>query len=713
MKKKIICLVLTLATLTLSLASCGSFNFWDEDLSAYVSFDKDKFSAAINDGSIKITDGTFTTDATTRENRVMDSIFSSIGANTDKANKLTVGTPDGHDMLYYSYYVTATVDGVDYVFSVDTMAKDKAKEAQLGLNFPTDLNEEVLKLFEGYTFAEDTSYAPITSGNAEEGQLVFISYTRSYTKNDTAGTTQKVVATKHPMILDSENNPFAAKLVGQSIGSKITEAIKVELDKADENYEKFAGEYTDVKIEWAVNKGAASKTFEKVNEDDEKFTPTLVINDKKSIDVKDKDVTYTYTVYPVSFLEVEEFTAEAVINTIYAENVTFSAIRTILLGADFTEKTEDQQNASLNKYKFTVDGEEVTLEEFVTILDTAQQAVVDKEKALTTAKTAFEEKKTAYESAEKALADKEKIVADAGAAATDAQKKAVTDAKTALDTAKAAYDTAKKTYEGEDGKSGAKAELEKAITDRDSKVEIFFNKVTKDAVVKGYKENVVYEGLLNTYNTEIREALATEIFALLTAEKDNKFITVNSLPESAVKEAEEYLLQNYQYCFYKNVALGESTSSSSEEEETFYAKYQGSFQNFLVNYAIGTDLEVSVKTYEEALAAIRTAAEDHVREMLIIYAVAKAYGKNVTDADYDAYIESEDYDYTKEAYNGAEAARFAHQFDTVMNYFLENKESDDGKFISSWLRVKFTLEAADENAEAETEEDDHAGHDHE
>ena len=91
--------------------------------------------------------------------------------------------------------------------------------------------------------------------------------------------------------------------------------------------------------------------------------------------------------------------------------------------------------------------------------------------------------------------------------------------------------------------------------------------------------------------------------------------------------------------------------------------------------------------------------------MLIVYAVAKAYGKNVTDADYDAYIESEDYDYTKEAYNGAEAARFAHQFDTVMNYFLENKESDDGKFIASWLRVKFTLEAAAEN-------DEHAGHDH-
>ena len=102
--------------------------------------------------------------------------------------------------------------------------------------------------------------------------------------------------------------------------------------------------------------------------------------------------------------------------------------------------------------------------------------------------------------------------------------------------------------------------------------------------------------------------------------------------------------------------------------------------------------------------------------MLIVYAVAAAYGKTATDDVYDAYIESEDYDYTKEAYNGAEAARFAYQFDSIMNYFLENKESDDGKFVASWLRVKFTLEAPDEDAEVETEteeDDDHAGHDHE
>lgn len=706
MKKKLICLILTLATLTLSLASCGSFNFWDEDLSAYVKFDKEKFAAAINDGSIVIEDGSFTTDPTTREKKVMDSIFTTIGQNTEKTNKLTAGTPDGHDLFYYAYYVKATVAGVDYVFTVNTMAVDKAEETQLGINYPTDLEGEILKLFEGYTLEEATSYAPKNSGNAEEGQLVFVSYTRSYTVE---GKTHKVTATNHPVVLDKEANPFADKLIGQPIGSKITSAIKVEIPAGDEKYAEkhaaFGGEYTDVKIDWAVNAGALPKEFTEVTYDAEKkLTPTLVIDDKKTVDLKDAEL--TYVVYPVSYVDVEEFTAKAVINTIYAENVTYANIRTILLGADFTEKSEEDQKAALDKYKFTVDGETVTLEEFVTILDTAQQAVVDKEKANNTAKTSYDEKKTAYDAAEAKVKTAEDAVAAAGAAATDAQKKAVTDAKTARDTAKAAFETAKKTYEGTDGKSGTKAELEKAITGRDAKVKIFLDKVTEDKVVAGYKENIVYENLLKTYNTAIKEALATELFALM---QDKKFITVNSLPEDAVKEAEKYLYQNYQYSFYKNVSLDSSTSTS--EEETFYAKYAGSFDEFLIKYAVPTDLDVSVKTKEEALAAIRTAAENHVKETLIIYAVAAAYGKTATDEVYEAYIQSEDYDYTKEAYNGAEAARLAFQFDTVMDYLLENKESDDGKFIKSWTRVKFTVKAAEDNAaDGEHSEDD--GHNH-
>ena len=705
MKKKIICLILTLATLTLALTSCGSFNFWEEDLSAYVKFDKEKFAATLLDKSITIKDGTFTTDPAIREQKVSDSIFTTLGQKTDKTDKLTVGTPDGHDLFYYAYYVTATVKGKDYVFKVDTMAKDKAEETQLGINFPSDLEGEILELYKDYTFVADEAYAPITSGNAEDGQLVFISYNRSYV--DAAGKTHKVSATKHPMILDKANNPFADKLVGQSIGSKITSAIKVEIDKNDEKFDEkqalYGGEYTDVKIDWAVNKGAKALTFTETTYDEEtKIAPTLVLDDASKIDLK--DVELTYNVYPVSFVEVEEFTAEAVINTIYAENVTFSNIRTVIFGADFTEKTEEGQKAALNKYKFTVDGEEVTLEEFVTILDTAQQAVVDKEKANDTAKKSYDEKKEALDKAEAALKAAEDEVAKAGDKATEAQKKKVTDAKTARDTAKAAFETAKKTYEGTDGNAGSKAALEKAIKDRDKKVEIFFNKVSKDTVVNGYKENVVYEGLLNTYNTEIKENLAAEIFKLM---KDKKFTTVNSLPEDAVSAAEEYLYQNYQYSYYKNVPLDDKTA---DEEETFYSKYP-SFDEFLIKYAVPTDLEVTVKTKDEALAAIRKAAEEDITEKLIVYAVAKAYGKTATDEIYEAYIESEDYDYTKEAYNGAEAARDAFQFDTIMNYFLENKESDDGKFIRSWTRVKFTLEAADEDA-ADEEHDEHDGHDH-
>ena len=252
MKKKIICLVLTLATLTLSLASCGSFNFWDEDLSAYVSFDKDKFSAAISDGSIKITDGTFTTDATTRENRVMDSIFSSIGANTDKANKLTVGTPDGHDLFYYSYFITVNVDGVEYALAVDSMAKDKAKEAQLGLNFPTDLAKDILLAFADYEFTDATVYAPITSGTSENGQVAYISYTRTYTTTDAEGVESKVTekVTNHRVVL-SDTDPLLKNFVGKTVSSSNSFTIS---DNADYN-----GDYSSAKVEWIENAGVTVK----------------------------------------------------------------------------------------------------------------------------------------------------------------------------------------------------------------------------------------------------------------------------------------------------------------------------------------------------------------------------------------------------------------------------------------------------------------------
>ena len=89
----------------------------------------------------------------------------------------TEGKPGEHDLVYYAYYITATVNGVDYVFSVDTMAVGKAEETQLGLNKPSDLEGKINELFKDYEFNKDTNYKATSDFKVKElkdGQLVFV-----------------------------------------------------------------------------------------------------------------------------------------------------------------------------------------------------------------------------------------------------------------------------------------------------------------------------------------------------------------------------------------------------------------------------------------------------------------------------------------------------------------------------------------------------------
>ena len=88
------------------------------------------------------------------------------------------------------------------------------------------------------------------------------------------------------------------------------------------------------------------------------------------------------------------------------------------------------------------------------------------------------------------------------------------------------------------------------------------------------------------------------------------------------------------------------------------------------------------------MAAIEAEAKNHVDEMIAIYSAAQALGKTVTEDMYEDYTYSDEYDYTKEAYNGAEAAKFAYQFDFIMNYILESEETEDGESYT-WKLIKF------------------------
>ena len=127
--KRIIAMILVVASLVLTLVSCGAFSYADEDLSAYASLnDKSKFEELIK--NIKIEEGDFTADPETRAKKVLDAIYEVL-ADTVTETK-TEGTPDDRDLVYYCYYATADVDGETLVFFADKMKAASPSEIQLG-----------------------------------------------------------------------------------------------------------------------------------------------------------------------------------------------------------------------------------------------------------------------------------------------------------------------------------------------------------------------------------------------------------------------------------------------------------------------------------------------------------------------------------------------------------------------------------------------------
>ena len=129
MKNKIIALILTAVMALTALVGCSSaFNYAEEDLNSYVTFDAAAFKEALK--KIEIEDADFTTSESVRAQKVVDSIVSSLADYATKnKNKTEEGEFSLTDVLYYAYYTTYTVtsgEGDDktettYVFDLGEM----------------------------------------------------------------------------------------------------------------------------------------------------------------------------------------------------------------------------------------------------------------------------------------------------------------------------------------------------------------------------------------------------------------------------------------------------------------------------------------------------------------------------------------------------------------------------------------------------------------
>ena len=667
MKKRIISLILTVAMLVLMLVGCA-YNYTKDDLSQYATFDKAGFEAAI--AKLEIENGDFTEDEETRAKKVLDTMYAALAKGAVTTNKVTKGTVGAHDLFYYCYYITAEIGGKTVYFVGDEMTVDKAKSVQMGLQFPTDLEAAVLAAAKDFDLTDkaysqvktdDEETAEVNESKAKEGQVAYISYSYSYTEvKDGVEKEIKGTVTKHRVVLD-KSNLIHSKLLADSatIGATVADFKD---DKGTED-KKDDISYTKAKVEW-VEKGSELTTFTETYDKTTSMTDT----EGKKYESKDlKDVELTYHVYPVHFVAVDALNATNILNVVYGKNISFTTIKNILFGSDFSEKTEDEQKALLDEYKTSKDNKDLSLEDFITNLANLQNDY-------STAKTAYDKAVTAEEKAKTELADAEKVVADAGDKATEAQKKKVTDAKNALKVAE--EDLKKATTKNDDAKKA-----------RDEKVTEFL-KIKADMetkVTSGY-EKLTYKNLESTYNTEIKTALATEVYKLI-----EKHVKVNSVPEKAVDEAYDQLIENFQYSFYNNETL-EGDTKESNKEESYYSLYKGSFKNFLIKCVVPNEYNKTVETYDEAKAAVRAAAEELVKPVLRVYVVSEAYDLIIDDKEFKQRAE-EDLDYTyNEGNHGKNTVRNAYQFDDLMNYVLEN-EDNDGKI--TYKKIKFTFKAED------------------
>ena len=643
MKKRIIGLVLVVVMLALSLVGCG-YSIANDDLTAYATFsaeDKAAFEAKLE--KILIEDGDFTEDDAVRAKKVLETIYSKLAAAADTDDKKTEGTFGAHDLVFYCHYVTAEFDGKTEYFYMTEMKTANADKLQLGV---TDEDDEVASAIRaaigGFTFTNDTVYKSEETGTAAVGDVVFVTYTYSYVETAADGTEKEIkdTITNEMMVVTDNNDIFSGRLNGKTVGSTIED-----FDLEEEGRGNV--DYSGVKINW-IGKGAELTSFKDITYDEDKNVNNTA-GDTRNL----KDVELTYHVYPTHYVSVDEFTALNVVNVILGDSISESQMVDILFGSDYVglDETDDEDKAKLDELETLLkayetkdeNGKTVTFAELLSEIADLQAELEDAEEELDKKNTDLKTKTDAYDKAKK-------TVDEAGESATADQKSALEKAE-----------NAKKL--SEDDQKKAQETYDKAKKDRDDNVtKLFAFEDMENKIVNGYKVST-YNTLQTSYNNEIKMNLATEIYFFLT-----EAIKVNGAPEKAVDEAYEALYEKYESDFYTG-------NYDTSNKITNYKQYNGSFKKYLI--AKVTKDIATVTTYKDALAKLREEALEYVQPIVRIYVVAKAYGDEVfvSDAEFEKYKDDPKNSFSYyEYYYGENNVRYAHQFDELLDYFLESEE---------------------------------------
>ena len=250
------------------------------------------------------------------------------------------------------------------------------------------------------------------------------------------------------------------------------------------------------------------------------------------------------------------------------------------------------------------------------------------------------------------------------------------------------------TYRGnksEAGKGGAVASQLKALDTREDLVECIYSALGatengpnmeegKKLFCEKYEYNVVYRTELEAaYHAEIELEVNKKVYQAIM-----DTVKVTKLPKRAVKNTYNEMLDTYKLYFSNNLKYD---GSAGDENNSFYKQYNGSFQKYLTEHIMPNKFEQSGLSYKEALGYLETVAEKHVEDLVKIYLIADLLGVTVSDKDFEAYQESDEYQIQLlYAYYGIiefseDAARHAYQFDKIMEVLIKHEVvlDEDGK----------------------------------
>ncbi len=623
MKNRIIALILVVVMAATVLASCsGPFNYAEENLNDYVEFDAAAFKEALQ--KIEIEDDDFTTNEETRQNKVTASIYSTLSSFAEKnGEKKTDGEFDMDDIIYYAYFTTYSYkvkdeDGneenrtaifdmgemqtSDFSSSTTTVKnKHSIKLSQVDVDDKdTDALAKAIKTALKQAFDDGKTFTPYkTKVKADSKDAIkvtkdaFKSIVVSYTRSTGEGENKTVEVANYDVIDLSATEGVYGEIVKVLLDENTTATIGNAVSIGTGNDAKKTFDVTDngvtytysnFKILFGIEDGAEAPfvTFEhNPYTADKKLEPNNLHAEKDTVTIS-KDEKLTYYVFPVYYYDVSEINAFSIIREVLADKVTATSL----------EVFEDEAYKNGDK---TV---KALVEELVQIY-----------KDNTAKKIA--ELKEAYEKAEK-------VVTDAGDAATDAQKTAAADAKTAYETAKNAADEKVK-------------EIVAATKENDTTT---FEKT----VVSQYRDTV-YENLQDSYNNSIITKVGEAIWKLIETK-----VSVKSYPETLLKEAKEHLYNEYEYKFY--------TADDETTKQSIYSKYEGNFDNYLVAVTSASDLS-------NVDAKIEAKAKSYIEPIMKLYVVAAALEADA-EAKMDAQIEENKFAYAE-----------GEELDTV-KYFAKN-----------------------------------------